>query len=390
MRYIEDLVEQFALGHIHVSTFDEKISQSLGNQCFNGKAFTHKQADIALRLVKKYRNQFNKLGITNVEELVENPTYKFTLRTIDQVKSITIDQNNKKFIIRFPFNQNLVTLLRTVNQKEKLARAEWDPDNKYWTLDLNEISLSFIIENLSDFDIDDQIREYIDTYSKIMNNFEEYVPTLTKQNNSYQFKNIKTEYTSEDLLSSLVESAKLGVHVYDDVVAGELAEYTKETPLAKIYEHGYNQKFFIDKSKYARQSVLTLIKDMDVNTAIFVDENIDANSITKWANDLTDVGVSLDDVGIFFRRKNDKEGIEFNSVIKQLGLNKEANSSPKWVFLSNKYPKSLLKNNHRIDVCLFVNRYITSHYSIINTLKNSIFTLQYNDHKTAEADIVNL
>jgi hypothetical protein len=391
MRYIEDLVEQFALGHVHVSTFDERISQSLGNQCFNGKAFTHKQADIALRLVKKYRNQFIKLGINNIEELLDNPPYKFALRTIDNVKSVTIDQTNKKFILRFPFNQDLVTILRNLNQKEKLTKAEWDPNNKYWTLDLNEVSLSFLIDNFSkDFEFDEQILEHIEKYSQITNNFEEYVPTLIKQNNIYQFKNIKCNFQSDNLLTALVESAKLGVHVYDDTVANELAEYVKEDPLAKIYEHSYNQKFFIDKSKYARQEVITLVKNMNVNTAIFVDETINANEISKWISDLTNVGISLDDIGVFFRRKNDKDGIEFNAVIKQLRLNKEANSSPKWVFLSNKYPKSLLKNNHKIDICFFVNRYITSHYSITNTSKNSVFTLQYNEHKTSEADIVNL
>jgi hypothetical protein len=391
MKYIEDLVEQFGYGKIHVGNFDERISQSLANQIFNGKAFTHKQADIALRLIKKYRNQFNKIGVTNVEAMLEAPVYKFALRTIDNTRSVTIDSNSKKFIVKFPFDQTLVTVLRTLNSKEKLTKAEWDPDNKSWGLDLNEVSLSFISDHLSvNFEIDDEIKEYIDKQNQIKENFESFIPTLIKDNSVYKFKNIKSEFESNNLLDSLVESAKLGVHVYDDMVANELTEYSKEDPLAKIYEHSYNQKFFIDKSKYARQSVIKLIKDMNVNTAIFVDENITAENINKWASDLTEMGVNLDDIGVFFRRKNDKEGIEFNSAIKQLGLNKEANSSPKWVFLSNKFPKSLLKNDHNIDVCLFVNRYVTSHYSIINTVKNSIFTIQYNEHKTAEADVVKL
>lgn len=391
MKYIEDLVEQFALSAIHTSNFDEKISQSLGVQCLNGKGFTQKQAEIALRLVKKYRNQFYKLGVQNIDLMLENPVYKFSIRTIDQVKMVSVDPTTKKFVIRFPFNQNLVTLLRTLNQKEKLTKAEWDPDNKYWTLEPNEISLTFIAESLSDdFVLDETVKEYLVKYNEIRDNFENFVPFMVKENGTYSFRNIKTDFTSTELLPALVESAKLGVHVYDDNAMEDLTALIETSPLTKIYKHSSNQKFFVDSSKYSRHEVLRFIKDMDVTTAIFVDENISADSMSKWASDLANVGVDLNDVGVFFRRKNDKDGIEFNKVIKDLGLNKEANSSPKWVFLSNKFPKSLLKNDHNIDVCLFVNRYVTSHYSITNTVKNSIFTLQYNEHKTAEAEIVNL
>lgn len=391
MKYIEDLVERFSFGQIHVSNFDEKISTSLAHQVMQGKAFTHKQAEIALRLVKKYRNQFQRAGVQNIDQMLETPLYKFSLRTIDQSKSVQIDPVTKKFVVKFPFNQTLVTSLRNLNQQEKLTRAEWDQERKWWTLEPNEVSLSFIANSLSnDFELDDQIKEYIEKYDQIRNNFEDYVPTLVKDNGTYKFKNIKTEFETTDLLTALVESAKLAVHVYDDTVSSELKEYVKTEPLAKIYEHNHNQKFFIDKSKYARLDVLRLIKNMNVNTAIYVDENISAESLNKWADDLKEAGISLDDVGVFFRRKNDTEGIKFNTTVKELGLNKEANGSTKWAFLSNKFPKSLLKCEHRIDVCLFVNRYVTSHYSIINTSKNSIFALHYNEYRTAEADIVNL
>lgn len=391
MKYIEDLVEQFGYGRIHVSNFDEKISQSLANQIFNGKAFTHKQAEIALRLIKKYRNQFNKIGVSDVESMLETPVYKFTLRTIDNTRSVSINPVSKRFVVKFPFDQNLVTLFRTLNSKEKLTKAEWDPDNKNWTLDYNEISLAFIADNLSDnFVLDEDIKIYIDKYNQIKDDFEKFVPTLVKENSVYKFKNIKTEFVSNDLKTALIESAKLGVFIYADDVAEELANLVKVQPLYKIYEQSNNQKFFIDKTNHSRKDVLSLIKEMDVNTAIFVDENISAESMSNWANDLFDIGVNKDDVGVFFRRKNDDDGVDFNKVIKELTLNKEASSNPKWVFLSNKFPKSLLKNQHNIDVCLFINRYVTSHYSIINTVKNSIFSVQYNEFKSAEADVVHL
>ena len=391
MKYIEDLVEQFGFNRIHVSNFDEKISQSLANQIMGGKAFTHKQAEIALRLVKKYRNQFHKMGVQNVDVMIETPVYRYALRTIDQSKSVYVDPTTKKFVVKFPFNQNLVTLLRSLNQKEKLTKAEWDPDGKYWTLEPNELSLSFISEHLADdFTLDETIKGYIEQINMIRENFESYIPTLIKDGLVYKFVNVKTDFETTDLVTALAESAKLGVSVYDDAVAHELKERVAINPLSKIYEKSSNQKFFIDKSKYSRHQVLHLVKEMNVNTAIFVDENISAESMEKWIADLTEIGVSLEDVGVFFRRKNDKDGIEFNKVIKDFGLNKEATANPKWIFLSSKFPKSLIKSELNIDVCLFVNRYVASHYSVINTIKNSVFTLHYNEHKTAEADIVNL
>jgi hypothetical protein len=390
MRYIEDLVEQFVLGKIRVSNFDEKISHSLGLQCLEGKAFTQKQSEIALRLVRKYRAQFKNLGV-DVDTLLENSIFKFPIRIIDQTKIVQLDDKNKKIVIKFPYNQNVVTLLRSINQKDKMSKAEWDPDKKYWTLDLNETSLAFINTNLIDeFELDEDIKSYIEQYNSIRENFEDYVPTLLKFDNTYFFKNIKSDFTSVELMPALVESAKLGVSVYDETVGQELTELVNITPLAKIYESNHNQKFSVNSSKYAKRDILRLIMDMNVNTAIFVDENTTAETLTVWFNELLEIGVDVKDIGVFFRRKNDEDGIRFNKIVKDLSLNKEANHASKWVFLSNKYPKSLLKNNHNIDVCLFVNKYITSHYSVTNISKNSIFSLYYNEHTTAEADIVNL
>jgi hypothetical protein len=392
MRYIEDLVIHFATGQIRVGNFDDRISRSLGDQCLEGKAFTPKQADIALRLLKKYRAQFQKFGINDIEDIIASPTYKYPLRIIDQQKAVLIDHKEKRFVLKFPYNQQLVTTLRGLNQKNKLTKADWDPDNKHWTLDLNELSLEFIIDNLlgNQFEISEELEQHVNAYQAIRENFEEYVPTLIKFDNTYFFRNIKTDFTSTDLLTALVESAKLGVHVFDDEVNKDVAEYVTHNRLAKIYTHNDYQKFFIDKSKYARQDVLRLVHDMNVDTAIFLDENTSAESLQKWVSDLEAVGVDLKDVGVFFRRKNDSGGIEFNTAIKNLGLNKDGDSKPKWVFLSSKYPKSLLKHAHTVDVCLFENRYVNSHYSIINTVKNSIFTLQYNEHKIAGEDIVDL
>ena len=390
MKYIEDYVAHFATYTIRFSNFDEKIAQSLGMQCFEGKAFTAKQADIAIRLLKKYKSQFVAQGFTDLPNILENPTYKFSFRVVDQQKLVFVDHAQKKFMLKFPFDQNLVTELRSLNAKKGMFKAEWDQDQKQWTLDLNEESLKFIIEKLSErnFEITDEIRNFSEKYQEITENFENYIPMLVKENGQYIFKNIKTDFSSNELYPALVQAAKLAVSVYDDEVSEEITKLTEENPLARVFAEHEKQNFNVSKNKFSRNQLVNFAKSFDTGVAIFLDESATADTLKMWVDSLISCGISLDEVGVFCRQKNDTNGIAFNTVIKENGLNKSVSDNVTWMFLMTKYPKSLVKVDKMPEICIFDNKYINAHHTVKSVVKNSMLNFLHNEFSSRGDEFV--
>ncbi len=382
MKYIEDFVALFAYNQVRVSDYDKKIADSLGWQCIDNKAFTQKQSEIAVRLLKKYRKQFLLLGKSEIELILENPVFRNSIRIIDLSKSITLDKKDLKFRIKFPFNQELVTKIRQFGTKNNLSKPFWDPDAKTWTLDLNETSLDFIAMDLlpMDFEISEEIVKFLEESQKIKENFEDYIPMLIKGQNEYYFKNIKTNFSSNNLLEALVESVQLGVSVYDDQISEEIDIICQSNPMYKVFKNQERQNFVLDKKNISRTQVLSFMKEMNTVNAIFLDENSRAESLKNWIFDLKTCGVDLDEVGVYFRQRNEEGGAEFNTVVKECKLNKSADDNVKWMFLTTKYPKSLVKNDKIAEICLFDNHYVFTHHTVQSVIKNSIFNFAHNEH----------
>lgn len=390
MKYIEDYVSLFASYTIRLNNFDERIAMSLAEQCLRDKPFTAKQADIALRLLRKYKGQFLAQGHTNLPNALDIPVYKHSFRTIDHQKSVSIDTAEKRFVIKFPFDQDLVTKIRAFNAKNETFKGLWDSDNKFWALDYNESSIKFILDELvpRNFTMSDEIREFCNQYEDITNNFDQYIPMLIKDNDSYTFKNVKSDFATDDLMTALVQAAKFSVNVHDDVIAQELELMLYHKPLAKVFTTQDSQNFQMSKNDYTRSQLVSFAKDMDCMTAIFLEENASADTLQMWVEALKSIGVNLDDVGVFCRRKNDQEGIRFNTIVKEYGLNKTATDDVKWVFLMTKYPKSLVKSDKVPEVCLFDNKYVNVHHTVKSIVKNSVFNFLHNDHVSKGSEFV--
>ena len=390
MKHIEDYISLFTSYTIRLSDFDQKIAHSLGEQCLLDKPFTAKQADIAIRLLRKYKSQYIALGHTSIIEILDNPIYKHPFRIVDTQRLVYVDHATKKFKLKFPFDQDLVTKIRGLNTRKGMFKSEWDADAKQWTMELNEESLKFIIDYLQDknFDVTEEIQNFIEKYHEITENFEKYIPMLVKENDTYFFKNMKTDFSTTDLLTALVQSAKLAVHVFDDQIYDEIQVLTHQNPLAKVFTKQENQNFQLSKNDYTRTSLIKFAKDMDCLTAIFLDESATSDTLQMWVEALKSANVNLDDVGVFCRRKNDQDGIKFNTVVKDYGLNKSPTDDVKWVFLMTKYPKSLIKADKIADVCLFDNKYVNAHHTVKSIVKNSVFNFLHNEHMTRGDEFV--
>jgi hypothetical protein len=391
MEYIEDLVKLFA-SKLQLGNFDQRIATSLADQAYRENPFTEKQAVIALRLIKKYRRQFVNLGITTVDSLLDNPKYKYPFRVVDRRKTAEIFkefETKKKFIcLKFPYSQEVVDKIKS--NYNAIQQSKWDGDKKYWLLSLDEENLKLVINYLipNGFELDEELAEYVNQYTQVQNDMENYLPMLDKINGEYIFKNIREKAKFGDLEQALQQARMYAIPVLSDTVIEDLLTLNIDNELLKIYVNTEVQNFFFNKNQYEKSKIVKIAKAWNTETVIFLNEGIDSSVLEDWILTLQACDVKLDDVAVLFRQKNEDSGEDFNNLIKKFGLNKAVSENPKWIFLGSKYPKSLVKNKVHPSICICENKYVTPHYTIKSAIKNSMINLFYGDHDPKEKDIV--
>lgn len=386
MNYIEDYLELFT-SHIRLSRHDLSICTSLGMQCIDGKALTEKQSIIALRLLGKYKNQFISLGFSDLPTALLQPKFKQQFRTVDNIKSVFISDDVLN--IKFPFNQDLVNKLRGITTSEVFIQPKWMSDDKVWTLDLNERSLSFIkTELINDgFVLSEDIVQLIDKSAEIEKHLENYIPMLVKENSKYKIVNCVYEKEYEELEEALYDSSQHGIYVYDDSVSSELEKLIMHKPLMKVFLNSDKLNFQIKSEKHKAHDLIKLVKNMNMRTSIFFDDACTVDEFKTWIDALEENEIKKEEIGVYFRKNNntEKDAAAFNSLIKELKLNKSADDSKvKWFLLNSKFPKSLVKNQKQPEACILVKKMVSAHYSLTNILKGSLFNFWYVDHTIGE------
>lgn len=386
MMYIEDYLKEFALGRIRTSQFDNQISSSLGFQILSSnKALTEKQGKLALRLLDKYKQQFLNIGFLDIISDIKNPTFKKPFRSVDTTKSVHIEGD--QIFIKFPFDQSLVTSMREISNASHFCKPVFDGDIKAWKMLLNEEALAFVENNLlpKGFDVSDNVLGLIEQVKSIRDNMEQYIPMLSKSDTTYQLKNCLLTEDYKDLVTALVGATKRGIYVHDDAVNQELQEAVTQEPLLKLFNIPNLQKVLINNEEYSKEQLLLLVKKFNTNVAVFFDDDVSSYTLTEWYNSLINAGIDNSEIAVYFRKTGANK--DFNQTIKDLKLNKEAeDDNVKWFFLSSKYPKSLFKNKKIAEICIFVDRHVTTHYTTINVMNNSLINIRYSNKKIAELE----
>ena len=147
-----------------LARYDVKIVESMANATVWGSmALTDKQGELALKLVEKYRRQYANQGI-DITAIIENPQWRMPLRKVDRTQRIWLEDGEIR--IKFPYNQNWIDDIRKFKEVSQ-GHAEWQHDNKYWSLGLTEYNVNWVVAwgELWKIDIDPEVK---DLYNKIL------------------------------------------------------------------------------------------------------------------------------------------------------------------------------------------------------------------------------
>ena len=225
INYIEDYIE-FIAGYrdinnrklvmfdqvpspLSLARYDVKIVDSLGSQTAEKNiAYTDKQAELAKKIVNKYRKQLSQLPVPLL--VPENfDKFRMPIRTVDRSKRAYI--NDQKLYLKFPYNTDLITSIK--NQlKQGDGNGIFDNDTKIWQLSITESTVNWIctIAEKYEIELDNELKNL---YQKILDcEKQPFTIELVDTGSGYDITN-----AAESLKEYIVE--KCGGFGYDNLLA---------------------------------------------------------------------------------------------------------------------------------------------------------------------------
>lgn len=141
---------------ISLARYDIQIVDSMANTTMFGTALTDRQAELACKLILKYKRQFANQGIDVTP--VENPQYRMPPRQMDRTKNIWLE--NGQIVVKFPYDNTMIKELQMFKEDSQ-GSAYYNRDSKLWHLALTEYNVNWIVTwgNTHGFEIDHNVQE---------------------------------------------------------------------------------------------------------------------------------------------------------------------------------------------------------------------------------------
>jgi hypothetical protein len=207
---------------------DKLVVSNFAWQSVRGVGLTHKQSELAIKLITKYQKQLKQRGI-DAKEILLAPRYRYFFRTIEKNKLIDIENNTIR--IRFPYDTRLITDVYNWVGSKLYAYGEWNSVKKQWNIDLTENSLLNFYEwgSRNAFHIDNTVQELYNKVQRVRLTAEQYLPKLVKHESGYTVANASETLQNylnnngwgtitEDNVELLIDSCDLlGIHVSKEI-----------------------------------------------------------------------------------------------------------------------------------------------------------------------------
>lgn len=371
--FIEDLITVLEAGvSPNLNKFDANLINSFANQIFNQLALTEKQANIALRILKRNQSYLETVLGKSIDQNLLQPRYKYPFRVISSAKIISLKEDiayGKVIKVEFPYNENILTELR--KGREQSTNGFWSKDEKSWIFPLSESNLNFLFDISTKFEfiLSDEIKILFDEIAFIKQNIDNYIPCLTYEENDLKFVNFPEnlpQIESKEPLSAIFEARKKGVFVWDNNIE-DFLQSNKVKTITKEFLAGIpSEDFNINPEKIAFLDLEQIIANM-FPVAIVIPGGSELENLEKIYTDLVRMGVNTNDVTVLFRLPNETDK-NFNEFVKNNGLNNTLTDNTKVVFLSSKVPKTVVKYNTRFNLIINLG-YNNVHYTMREFVK---------------------
>ena len=351
-----------------------------------GKGLTQKQLDMSLKLLKKYHIPLSVYMKGDVLPHLTTPTLRLGVRKIEpQPKKITVlDKDTKKFSVSFPYDENLVGKLRSFNDRQFGDSATWDSENKFWAFPLTERAAMFLKNEVvpQGFEACSRTKAIFDQIDEILVNFEDFVPQLKYANELFYFKNTHPSVPQPEnmnFLESLYHAKRYGITTWDSGINEVLENGNFSIFTKKFLNSSESMDLEIDGDEHGIEIFDELI-NLLTPALVIIPPGSEIVHLRKWWTYLSDKNFTKNQISVMFRTDNTVDRI-FNELIKEQGLNSPVTEDTKFVFVSHKLPKPIVKS--KIDFKLVINLGTLPgvHYSLQSYLADFPDQVKYTNRK---------
>jgi len=183
---------------INLARYDTQIVDSLAFQTSDTQvAYTDKQAELAVKIVMKYKKQLANLA---KPVIVPDEDLKFRLgiRQVDRSKKIFLEDNN--LIVKFPFDNKIISAIKSCIGNLP-GHSKFVHDRRVWEFGLTENTVNFAV-NLGknfDFEIGSEVLE-LNNKIEAVESGDKYKIELQLRDNEVSISN-----AAQDLLDYIEE-----------------------------------------------------------------------------------------------------------------------------------------------------------------------------------------
>lgn len=281
---------------ISLARYDVQILSSMSQTTQSGRALTDRQAELAVKLILKYRRQLEK-NLIDVSP-VESPTFRLGIRQIDRRRLLYIEDDS--IVLKFPYDTTLINDLRDL---AKISQGRWkfNSNNRSWTLALTEtnvVAANGFAQN-HQFEIAPEFADYINAV--VACEQQSYEIKLIERSGKYEITNAAPLLNEAienlcgfnfDKLDLLVDAAPVYGYTVDEQLVLKIADKygPRIANLMTSYESKFaptsNETVFKDVLMYAeivgRYPIYVYEPDMsDKLYTNFVERYFAANDIIK-------------------------------------------------------------------------------------------------------------
>ena len=373
MIYIEDLIGLALTGICTLNYRDENMLDSFHTQNCQGIGLTEKQRAAAVRILQNYQKAISATLNTQIINELTNPVFKLPIRALKVVKKISVvthDSFDKVIKVEFPYNEDKVKLIR--ENKDKLNYAQWDQESKAWVFSLDEASIVFLLDFVGEenYEIDEELSEYISQSQTIIDNMEQYVPMLALENNTLKLTNLpknSPNLSSTDILEAVFEARRLGILTWSDEVDQQLENSGIDQNIKTFLSQDYNTKTLINSQNTVIECLEPLVKYM--SPCLFViPGGSEVEKLIMAYSFLNRLGIPDQEMSVMFRLPS-MEGGDFNNFVKYHNLNSPITEETKIVFVGTKFPKSILKSKIKFNSVINLGQH-SAHHTIQEFMSN--------------------
>lgn len=323
---------------------DLRILKNLAHLAKKPDFITENQGRLTIKLLTENFKHLSFLG-SDLSAALTDPKWSKKFRFINDPKKITIfSENDEKFLkIEAAMNSHLTKIFNKIEKGGTGALT--GVNGKAHHIVLSEKNLYIAVKNLKseNFDISDEILGYyneIDSWSK--KDFDKKF-ILNGTDNEKVLKNLKDEFGPNTDVNDLLLADRKIRYQY------QFSPENQENTLTSVIANRTSNKIFVNSTVHSLEELLNSLIDLKKLPILFVFNSFSEHDCVKQLDLLTENFKKLnllENVGIYFRFKNQGHGEEFNRRIASSKFNKNLDTSTQIAGIANgKIAKFFLKTD---------------------------------------------